>query len=73
MIIFSKPEKHPLLSGLAYLGAGVGGTSIYGLVLYEFPVIWGALGAVVGCVLLLGAAYGAERMERKETTDETPS
>lgn len=66
MIVFTNPGKYPWLSGLATLGAGIGGSSIYGLVLYDLNVLVGLVGAVLGIAMMLGANFAAERQEREQ-------
>lgn len=64
MIVFAHPNKYPWLSGLATVGAGIGGTSIYGLVLYDLSVPVGLIGALAGIAVMLGANYAAEQLDR---------
>lgn len=71
MIVITNPEKHPWLSAVAYLGAGMGGISIYGLILYDLYVIWGLLGAAVGIAVMLVAAFAAEQLERKNPDSDS--
>jgi hypothetical protein len=63
MIVFTNPGKYPVLSGVATLGAGIGGSSIYGLVLYDLNLLVGLIGASLGIAMMLGANFAAERHE----------
>lgn len=72
MIVFTHPYKYPRLSGLATLGAGIGGGSIYGLVLYDLSIPVGLVGAMVGIAVMLTANHVAEKLERK-SVDAQPS
>lgn len=71
MIVFTKPEKHPWLSGIATLGAGIGGTSIYGLVLYDLNFFIGLVGALIGVSTMLISNYFAEQKERGRRESKT--
>ena len=64
MIVFTDPRKYPWLSGVATLGAGIGGTSIYGLVLYDLNLAIGLLGALLGTSTMLISNHFAEQRER---------
>ncbi len=69
MIVVTNPEKYPWLSALAYSGAGISGTSIYGMILYDLNVRWGLLGAAVGIAVMLVAGFVAE--QRKNTDNDS--
>jgi hypothetical protein len=64
MIVFTNPRKFPWLSGVATLGAGIGGTSIYGLVLYDLSIVVGLLGALIGISTMFISNYFAEQKEK---------
>jgi hypothetical protein len=65
--------KHPVLSAVAAIGAGLAGMCIYGLVLYDFNLLAGLAGIFIGLAMLASAVICANALESKSDKTESIS